>query len=395
MNARSRGVVPNLVIAFFTMLAPYGPAALAQSPAEQQRMEYERQQREYWRAQEAKRMEEHRRQQQYQEEQRRQREQHEAEKKRYLGAPSGGSYTPPSPSGDDSAEARRAVAEARATWEKQPPLPASLNPLLGKWQLQRASGAAQNSLLGMLANPGAITCPVLFGEGVLDFRETVLADAAGNAMDQVRYRGGGNRVAVLGTRGVQLMVFDFEGPSRIKSAFYDCVLLRMGPATTVAARAGAPAAAAAANAASATSARAAAGGGIANLGVNFGASIDAVRQSLAARQVSLLPARHNGNHYRLVADGEFSDIGGRIKRVAYEFDAPEGPAAKLSGVVITYTRDGGAQSVVYSERATAMSKQYPLTQQSPTQLQAAVPGAMVSLIDDANASAVYEVYRVR
>jgi hypothetical protein len=64
-------------------------------------------------------------------------------------------------------------------------------------------------------------------------------------------------------------------------------------------------------------------------------------------------------------------------------------------VVITYTREGGTQSVVYSERAIAMSRQYPLAQQSPTQMQAAVPGTMVSLIDDANASAVYEVYRAR
>ncbi len=190
------------------------------------------------------------------------------------------------------------------------------------------------------------------------------------------------------------MEFDFEGRNRIRSTVsYDCLFTRVGPATAVAARAGAPAASA--NAAPDASARAVVGGGIANLGVDLGASLDAVRQYLAARRVPTLPARHNGNLYRLVTDGEFPGIDPRIKRVGYEFDAPEGPAAKLSGVVITYTRDGGTQSVLYSERATAMSMHYPLAQQSPTQMQAAVPGVMVSLIDDANASAVYEVYRVR
>lgn len=289
-----------------------------------------------------------------------------------------------------NAATQRNIAESRASWEKQPPLPASRNPLLGKWQLQRGTSGPQNNIFALGAALGALTCADKF----MDFRETVLADAAGNAVDQVRYRGDAKRVAVLGTRGAPLMTFVFVDPDRIRSALnLECIYTRVGPATAVAARAGAPAASA--NAAPGASPRAAAGGGIANLGVSFGASIDAVRQNLSARRVSILPARHNGNHYRLVADGEFSDIDPRIKRVGYKFDVPEGPAAKLSGVVITYTRDGGTQSVVYGERATAMSRQYPLAQQSPTQMQAAMPGVMVSLIDDANASAVYEVYRAR
>lgn len=293
-------------------------------------------------------------------------------------------------SAEQRAASQRKFAEARASYEKQPPLPAGRNPLLGKWQLQRAIHGPPNSIAALGAALAAQTC-----ETFMDFRETVRADASGSTLDQVSYRGGGNRVAVLGsTRGEPLMVFDFVDPDRIRYAFnVECVFTRVGPATAVAARPGAPAAPA--KVAPDTPARAAPGGGVANLGVNFGAAIDTVRQSLAARQVSLLPARHNANHYRLVADGDFSDIDRRIMRVAYEFDAPEGPAAKLSGVVITYTRDGATQSSVYNERVTAMSRQYPLARQSPTQMQAAVPGTVVSLIDDANASAVYEVYRVR
>lgn len=356
MNALSRKVVANFAFAFLTLLAVCGSAAFAQT----RQGDYDQARREGASPDVANRRA----------------LDNEAERARW--------------SEQQHAAQQRKFAEARASYEKQPPLPASRNPLLGKWQLQRAISGPPNSIAALGAALAAQTCADKF----MDFRETVRADASGNTLDQVSYRGGGNRVAVLGTRGEPLMVFDFVDPNRIRYVFnVECIFTRVGPANGVAARAGEPATSA--NAAPAASARAAAGGGIANLGVNFGVSIDAVRQNLAARRVSILPARHNGNHYRLVADGEFSDIDPRIKRIGYEFDAPEGPAAKLSGVVITYTRDGGTQSVVYSERATAMSRQYPLAQQSPTQMQASVTGTTVSLIDDANASAVYEVYRVR
>ena len=43
---------------------------------------------------------------------------------------------------------------------------------------------------------------------------------------------------MLGTRGVQLMVFDFEGPNSIRSALYDCMFTRVGSATGDASHAG-------------------------------------------------------------------------------------------------------------------------------------------------------------
>lgn len=355
MNALSRKLILKGVFAFLTLLVLCSPAAHAQT----RQGDYDQARREGYSHSDANRRAIDK----------------EAERDRW--------------SAEQSAAEERQLAKARAAWEKQPPLAASRNPLLGKWQLQRATGGPPNSIFALgTALDTLTTC----GDNFIEFRETVRVDASGKTLDQASYRGSGTRVAVLGTRIEPLMVFDFVDPNRIRYRSI-CVYTRVGPATSVVTRAGAPATSA--NAAPDASPRAAAGGGIANLGVSFGAAIDAVRQSLAARQVSLLPARHNGNHYRLVADGEFSDIDRRIKRVAYEFDAPEGPAAKLSGVVITYARDGSAQSVVYSERVTAMSKRYPLEQQSPTQMQAAVPGAMVSLVDDVNASAVYEVYRAR
>jgi hypothetical protein len=291
---------------------------------------------------------------------------------------------------EQTVEEKRRVAKARATWEKQPPLAASRNPLLGKWQLQRASGGSPNSIFALgTALDTLTTC----GDNVIEFRETVRADASGRTLDQVSYRGGGNQVAVLGARVEPLMVFEFVDPNRIRYRLI-CNYARVGPANTVAARAGTPAASADVVAPDAP-ARVPAGGGIANLGVNFGDSLDVVRQNLAARRVSQVPGRHNGDHYRLVAMGEFPGIDRRVNRIAYEFDAPESPAARLIGVVISYARDGAAQSAVYSERVATMSKHYPLAPQSPTQMQANVAGMTVSLIDDNRFSSVHEIYRKR
>ncbi len=136
-------------------------------------------------------------------------------------------------------------------------------------------------------------------------------------------------------------------------------------------------------------------GGIANSGVNFGASIETVRQSLAGRPVEVLPALHHGNWYRLVANGRFLEIDPRVIRLSYEFDAPEGPSATLIGIILTYARDNSSQSLVYSERVSALSKRYPLALQSPGQMEASVAGMVICLIDDSNWSQVHEVYRKR
>lgn len=134
-------------------------------------------------------------------------------------------------SAEQRAASQRKFVEARASYEKQPPLPASRNPLLGKWQLQRAISGPPNSIAALGAALAALACM----DNFMDFRETVLADSAGNTLDQVSYRGGGDRVAVLGTRGERLMVFDFVDPNRIRYVFnVECIYTRVGPATTVA-----------------------------------------------------------------------------------------------------------------------------------------------------------------
>ena len=241
----------------------------------------------------------------------------------------------------------------------------------------------------MLANPGALQYGVLFGNGVIDYRENVLADEAGNALDKVQYRGNGSCVVVLGTRGVQLIVFDFEGPNRIKPAGFDCALVRAGPPTMT--NAADPSAQSTSSAAPARSA--AAGGGIAGLSVKFGFTIAAVRQTLTGQRVSLMRGFTNSN-INFNADGDFSDIDRRIKLVSYEFDQPEGPEAKLIGVVLTCdAREiGGTRSVVFGVRTATVSRQYP---QSPTQMQANLQVATIRLIDDPNTGNMFEIYRVQ
>lgn len=136
-------------------------------------------------------------------------------------------------------------------------------------------------------------------------------------------------------------------------------------------------------------------GGIANSGVNFGASIDTVLRSLSGRPAEKVPAYHHGNLHRLVVNARFPEIDPRVIRLSYEFDAPEGPSAKLIGVTLTYARDNSSRSQVYSERVSTLSKRYPLALQSAGQMEAIVSDTVISVFDDPMRGAVDEVYRKR
>ncbi len=106
-----------------------------------------------------------------------------------------------------------------------------------------------------------------------------------------------------------------------------------------------------------------------------------------------MPAMHHGNWHSLVASGEFPEINPRVIRLSYQFDGPEGPSAKLMGVMVTYARDSSGQSAVYSERASALSKRYPLATSLPGKMEASVSGMVVSLIDDPIFGQLHVLYR--
>jgi hypothetical protein len=228
--------------------------------------DYERQQREYWRAQEAARMEQQRRQDMNDEQRRRD---EEASKRNHSidgGAPSSG--TPPTYRGGSQGTDMRALGRAML---REPPLPVERNVLLGSWRLE---GAGQQNrvlefgLTGKGATPGMgelmgymksiesgqLACDMSFGRG-MTFTPTTFSSggAAGIAGGPVAYRSRKRQVivAIPGDSRANPMLFEVVGPDRIVSMIGGCALVRVG----------APAANAAANATAAPSgARTAAAG---------------------------------------------------------------------------------------------------------------------------------------
>lgn len=225
----------------------------AQTDAERARMQYEQQQREYWRQQEQQRQEQQRQQQIMNENARRQQEEGNR-----INAPSGQGAAPGyagggmagggTPGGAQGAE----LEKARQSWLKRPPLAADRNPLLGKWTRPastRSNSSDPFAQLGAMLKGGL--CEVMFGGGVFEFRADRLVGSdqrsGAQELDRVEYRGDARRVVVIPQTTFKLIVFDFDGPNRINWAGQDCVLVRVGAAPAVAA-APLPAAAAASSA---------------------------------------------------------------------------------------------------------------------------------------------------
>ncbi|HEU5296232.1 MAG TPA: hypothetical protein VFU71_15745 [Burkholderiaceae bacterium] len=209
-------------------------AVLAQTPAQ---MEYERQQREYWRAQEAQRQEQFRQQQQMQDNARRQQE--ESARAARAATPStaapqlgaaptggGGGY-----GGDGGAAVR--LEQARQAWLKKPPLAPQQNPLLGQWTrpMVRTTNQDPFAQLGALMKGGL--CEVLFsGDAVFEFRPTGLVGIDKRTrrvepLDDVQYRGDGRQVAVIPRQTLKLIVFNVEAPDRISWDGQNCTLTRV------------------------------------------------------------------------------------------------------------------------------------------------------------------------
>jgi len=241
-------------IASFTALASAVCISHAQTPAQ---MEYDRQQREYWRQQEQQRQEQQRQQQIMQENARRQQEESSrvnAGQSQGAGSQGSGSTSGGGAARGGSQSGADALSAARATWEKRPPLPPERNPLLGRWT-RPASAASKSSdpFAGLQALAKGGMCEVLFGGGVFEFRPDRLVGMDANArgaeqeLDRVEYRGDSKHVVVIPKTTLKLMDFDVESSDRINWASQKCVLVRVkgsgasitaGAATTTAAPAG-------------------------------------------------------------------------------------------------------------------------------------------------------------
>lgn len=70
----------------------------------------------------------------------------------------------------------------RAELERRPALPASKNPLLGRWALPGAGGANHAGLAGQLENLlGGSTCSMQFGAGPIEIRADTVVNGRGQA----------------------------------------------------------------------------------------------------------------------------------------------------------------------------------------------------------------------
>ena len=245
-----------------TVLAAVTASGLAQTPAQ---LEYERQQREYWRQQEQQRQEQQRQQQLMQDNARRQQEESSR-----INAPAGqapgGASPGAAPGGGGDPSGAQAAAAARAMWEKRPALPPERNPLLGKWSRPASTRANPSDPFGQIvAMAKGGLCEVLFGGGgVFEFRPDRLVGmderTRAQELDRVEYRGDAKHVVVLPKTTLKLMEFDVEGPDRVNWAAAKCVLVRVG-APSASASASTATAAVPAGAAAAASARPASSAG--------------------------------------------------------------------------------------------------------------------------------------
>jgi hypothetical protein len=220
MSARTRWVA-----VLFVATLP----ALAQTPAQ---MEYERQQREYWRAQEQQREAERVRQQQ-QDNARRQQEEFNR------------SMRPSAPGSPADAERARNAGSAGAgggggampaACRLKPLAAGERNPLLGKWRPEKEL-EGRDSIEKLMRLPFAGPC-VQFQLGI-EFREREIGTAIAPAPAHY-VRDGDDWLVCLPASDVKVLRFRVQDPNRLLFAG-QCTLVREGSAAATAAT-GAPAA---------------------------------------------------------------------------------------------------------------------------------------------------------
>ena len=244
MNASIRRI-PRRATALAAWLAL--GAAWSQTPAQ---MEYDRQQREYWRAQEQQRQEQQR-QQQIMDENARRQQQESADAARRSQETSR-QFNEQFNQDMNAAQARQQQAlrnsqaegakweAARQAWLKQPALAPDRNPLLGRWTRPARAGNPNDPFAGLAALAKGGLCEVLFGGGVFEFRPSTLVGMEPRGsniqeLDRVEYRGDAKQVAVIPKTTLRLMVWDFDGPDRISWQGQNCVMVRVKAAPEMAA----------------------------------------------------------------------------------------------------------------------------------------------------------------
>ena len=150
------------------------------------------------------------------------------------------------------AENDAALKALRARLLASPPLPPERNPLLGRWRVPTGAtprgGDDLAQLMGLLSNPGAALCEVVFGGGTTEFKpgSWSSSDSSGDdSLGPIQYRMQDGQVFALPDLGVPLLGFDIVDEGTIREfRLQDCTLVRVGPqpAAAPATRAAPPAA---------------------------------------------------------------------------------------------------------------------------------------------------------
>lgn len=389
--------------------------------------DYERQQREYWRAQEAERMEQQRR---AQEEMQRQQRATEDQRTKTEGQYEEGrrsANTRPAASAYDA----RAAAELQALRKKllgMPPLPDERNTLLGRWRVEgRAMAGARNDmqlLMGMLSNPGGAACEVTFGSGITEFKPKSWSSIDGygdDSLGPIAYRADGKRLFALPAKGIEIMGFDVVSPNRIEVFnLPGCALIRVAGTTTTtpggpsnraqsASSAGAPPPASGpAKPATAPPVAAVAPtpppstlsrpspevcrntlvDQIGKVGVNQVRAMSDVRYKEPAIEGKV----PNSNNLRIDLRGSACDDP-RIKATLYDFDAN----GMLQAITYVWDRPAGpAPAPIFSERVTQLARLHSLpSPQSPGRLQADTSLGRLVLQDMPERGLVLEAYAAK
>jgi hypothetical protein len=129
------------------------------------------------------------------------------------------------------AERRTAqTARQRAILEKQPPLPASRNPLLGRWETSTRPAPDADPFAQLAAM--FTGCGVLLGDGIVEFgpdRWAIYDGDGRNEMGAISYRAG-TKGAVFGlpAKGsiFELLPFEFDSPDQVHLVGVVCTLRR-------------------------------------------------------------------------------------------------------------------------------------------------------------------------
>lgn len=134
------------------------------------------------------------------------------------------------------AENDAALKALRAQLLALSPLPAERNPLLGRWRVATGArpggGDDLSQLMGMLSNPGAAMCEVVFGGGTTEFKpgSWAASDSSGDdPLGPIQYRMQDRQVFALPDQGVPLLGFDIVDKGTIREfRLPDCTLVRVG-----------------------------------------------------------------------------------------------------------------------------------------------------------------------